>query len=101
MPTFSLNQLWQDTAGEALEWQLADHATPQPEEVVQLTGEQQIVWEALGELSDKLRETALLRYYEGLSYQEIGDILHISPKTAESRMRLAHKALRTLLQNRL
>jgi DNA-directed RNA polymerase specialized sigma24 family protein len=44
-----------------------------------------------------LRETAVLRYYEGLTYNEIGQILDIPPKTAESRMRLAHKALRKKL----
>ena len=41
----------------------------------------------------------MLRYYEGLTYNEIGDILGIPSKTAESRMRLAHKALRKLLDN--
>jgi DNA-directed RNA polymerase specialized sigma24 family protein len=39
----------------------------------------------------------VLRYYEGLSYTEIGQVLSIPTKTAESRMRLAHKALHELL----
>ena len=50
-----------------------------------------------GQIVAKLRETALLRYHEGLSYNEIGVILDISPKTVESRMRLAHK-IKELLQ---
>jgi RNA polymerase sigma-70 factor (ECF subfamily) len=56
-----------------------------------------MVWEALGQLSPKLRETAVLRYYEGCSYAEIGEILDIPAKTVESRMRLAHRALKELL----
>jgi RNA polymerase sigma-70 factor (ECF subfamily) len=65
--------------------------------MMQLTERQQVVWAAIQELSGKLRETAVLRYYEGFSYVEIGQILGIPTKTAESRMRLAHKALRKAL----
>jgi RNA polymerase sigma-70 factor (ECF subfamily) len=91
LPTFSLSQL----LGQGQ--QLSDQNTPRPDEVAMLSDRQQAVWEALGQLSPKLRETAVLRYYDGLSYREIGGILHIPPKTAESRMRLARKALRELL----
>jgi RNA polymerase sigma factor (sigma-70 family) len=59
---------------------------------------QRDVWNALGQLSPKLRETAVLRYYYSLQYKEIGEILNISPKTAESRMRLAHKKLRGIIE---
>ena len=41
----------------------------------------------------------MLRYYEGPSFIEIGAILDIPTKTAESRMRLAHKALHDLLSD--
>jgi len=78
---------------------IADENAPTPAEVSSLNERQELVWEALGRLSPKLRETAVLRYYEGLTYAEIGEILSIPPKTAESRMRLAHKALRELLQD--
>jgi RNA polymerase sigma-70 factor (ECF subfamily) len=77
--------------------QVADESVISPDESVTLNERQQLVWEALGELSPKLRETAILRYYEGLTYGEIGEVLKIPAKTAESRMRLAHKALRKIL----
>lgn len=77
---------------------IEDETLPTPSESLDLSERQQIVWEALGKLSPKLRETAVLRYYEGFTYSEIGKILSIPAKTAESRMRLAHKALRQLLQ---
>lgn len=89
LPTFSINQL---TGGE-----LTDRETPTPDELSRLTEKQQMVWQALQKLSSKLRETAVLRYYDGLTYAEIGEIVGIPTKTAESRMRLAHKALRKLL----
>ncbi|MCP4356621.1 MAG: sigma-70 family RNA polymerase sigma factor, partial [Chloroflexi bacterium] len=89
LPTFSLSQI---NSG-----QIEDQHTPTPDEMADLSEEQQQVWGALQNLSPKLRETAVLRYYESLTYAEIGHILGIPTKTAESRMRLAHKALKKLL----
>ena len=50
--------------------------------------------EGLKTLSPCLREAVALRYGQELTYREMGDILNIPPKTAESRVRLAHQALR-------
>lgn len=90
LPTFSISQL--------VNRQIEDHDTRAPEDMAHLTERQQIVWNALQQLTPKLRETAVLRYYEGLTFAEIGQILDIPRKTAESRMRLAHKALREILK---
>jgi RNA polymerase sigma-70 factor (ECF subfamily) len=86
LPTFSL--------GAMTEADVADQESPRPDELADLSDRQRVVWQALAELSAKLRETAVLRYYEALSYSEIGAILGIPAKTVESRMRLAHAALR-------
>jgi RNA polymerase sigma-70 factor (ECF subfamily) len=90
LPTFSINDQVRD--------EVADDAVPTPAESMLLNEQQQQVWNALQQLTPKLRETAVLRYYEGLTYNDIGQILSIPSKTAESRMRLAHKALRKLLE---
>jgi RNA polymerase sigma-70 factor (ECF subfamily) len=89
LPSVSLQQLNDQEA--------RDLAAAQPDERAVLSERQRLIWTALGELSPKLREVAILRYYAGLQYAEIGQILGIPPKTAESRMRLAHKALREWL----
>lgn len=89
LPTFSLQQLTQQD--------VADRHAPEPDDLLSLNERQRAVWQALGKLSPKLRETAVLRYYHGLRYSEIGEVLDIPAKTAESRMRLAHNALRELL----
>jgi RNA polymerase sigma-70 factor (ECF subfamily) len=78
-----------------------DPTAPLPDERAALNEQQRAVWDAVGELSPKLREVAILRYYGGLQYGEIGEVLDIPPKTAESRMRLAHKALREQLSDLL
>lgn len=93
LPTFSLHQ--------AATAQVEDKESPSPDDLINLDETQQAVWQALQQLTPKLRETAVLRYYEGLAYNEIGDILGIPTKTAESRMRLAHKALRELLTEQI
>jgi RNA polymerase sigma-70 factor, ECF subfamily len=77
--------------------QIADRSRPQPEEGLAFSEQQRAVWAALQSLSPRLRETAILRYYEELTYVEIGQIQGIPAKTAQSRMRLAHKQLQILL----
>jgi RNA polymerase sigma-70 factor (ECF subfamily) len=53
---------------------------------------------AIAGLSPQLREAVVLRYAHGLSYREIAEVMGCPPKTAESRVRLAHQQLRHLLQ---
>lgn len=91
LPSLSLQQLNDQEARDA--------TAPQPDERAVLNERQRLIWNALGDLSPKLREVAILRYYAGLQYAEIGQVLGIPPKTAESRMRLAHKALRERLND--
>lgn len=89
LPTFSLQLLGGEDA--------SDPQARRPDDVIALSEQQKAVWSAIGDLSVKLREVAILRYFGGLPYAEIGEILGIPAKTAESRMRLAHKALRQSL----
>lgn len=57
-------------------------------------GEQaQRVQRALSRLSPKLRAVAVLRYVEGLSYEELSQVLDCSMGTIKSRLNRAHAAL--------
>lgn len=69
-----------------------------PEAVLAERDLQHSVERALGRLSPRLREAIVLRYGHGLMYREMADIMNCPQKTAESRVRLAHEALRGLLQ---
>jgi len=51
------------------------------------------VQRAIGELKPKLRWPILLRYLEGLSYEEIGKVLGCSKGTVASRLNRGHSAL--------
>lgn len=57
------------------------------------------VQKAILSLSPKLRAIVSLRYLEGLSYEEIAEVLEISLGTVKSRLFLAHETLRPLLQD--
>ncbi len=52
---------------------------------------------ALAALSPRLREAVTLRYAHGLTFREMAEVLGCPQKTAESRVRLAHQALRRAL----
>ncbi|PJF44816.1 MAG: hypothetical protein CUN55_02080 [Phototrophicales bacterium] len=57
----------------------------------------QLLKEGLQTLSPRLREAVALRYGQGLTYREMAEILGVPSKTAESRVRLAHQALRKVM----
>ena len=56
------------------------------------------VQQAILGLSPKLRAIVSLRYLEGLSYEEIADVLDLSMGTVKSRLFLAHETLRPVLE---
>jgi RNA polymerase sigma-70 factor (ECF subfamily) len=80
---------------EVAEW-LAGSEEP-PERAAARHSAQQAVFDALRKLSPKLREAVVLRYFDGLSFREMAQVIGCPQKTAESRVRLAHDALYRLL----
>jgi RNA polymerase sigma-70 factor (ECF subfamily) len=68
---------------------------PEQQAILETTCDE--VCEAVETLSRPLREAILLRYWADYTYQEIGDMLGCSMRTAQSRVRLAHKQLGTVL----
>ncbi|MEO0480032.1 MAG: sigma-70 family RNA polymerase sigma factor [Planctomycetota bacterium] len=59
------------------------------------------VHRALGRLSDKLRSVLVLRYLEGLSYDQLAETLEIQLGTVKSRLARAHVALEQILEGSL
>jgi RNA polymerase sigma-70 factor, ECF subfamily len=57
------------------------------------------VQKALAELKPKFRLPILLKYVEGLSYEEIARVLECSPGTIASRLNRAHKMLANKLRH--
>ena len=76
---------------------LADPA-PGPEQLAETTGTRDEVWIAIQQLNPSLREAVVLRHWADFTYQEIAAMLGCSMRTAQSRVRLAHKKLDQLLR---
>jgi RNA polymerase sigma-70 factor (ECF subfamily) len=64
-----------------------------PESRVLGREETEAVMEALDRLTPKLRTVVTLRYFEGLSYEQVADIIGRPVGTVKSRLRRAHRRL--------
>ncbi|MBL8131256.1 MAG: sigma-70 family RNA polymerase sigma factor [Anaerolineae bacterium] len=76
---------------------IAAPRSEQPEAAAARSDAKATVEAALRRLQPRLREAVVLRYGHGLTYREIAEVMNCPQKTAESRVRLAHDALRGLL----
>ena len=71
--------------------------SPSPEQQAIQETMRDEVWEAIETLKPPLREAIVLRHWADYTYREIGDMLGCSTRTAQSRVRLAHQRLKTVL----
>ena len=58
----------------------------------------EIINDALSKLSDSAREVIYLRYYDGLSYEQISSVLGISEQAINGRLRRAKKKMAEYLR---
>lgn len=65
------------------------------------SAEDEAIWQAVRGLSDKQQAVVVLRYYWDLSYAEVAQILDIPLGTVKSRLDLALKTLRPLLDEQM
>ena len=64
------------------------------------TAERLSLWQAVMSLSDDLRATVTMFYYDGMSVREIGGILGISEAAVKTRLRRGRERLRLLLDEK-
>lgn len=64
------------------------------------TAERLSLWQAVMSLSNDLRATVTLFYYDGMSVREIGGILGISEAAVKTRLRRGRERLRLLLDEK-
>ena len=86
-------------AGQTLDQVLPDQS-PSPFEITLDHETRQSLEAALQEIKPQFRQAVVLRDIEGLAYEEIADILQISPGTVRSRIGRGREALRNRLLDR-
>jgi RNA polymerase sigma-70 factor, ECF subfamily len=70
---------------------------PGPEQQVQVKAEGEIIAAAIARLGEEYRAALLLRFYQGLSLQEIAEALAIPLGTVKSRLSVGAQRLRGLI----
>lgn len=75
-------------------------STPDPMDRAASLDKAAAVRDALGVLSPKLRAVLVLRYFEGLSYEELSEVLDCSMGTVKSRLFRAHSTFSEILTRR-
>ncbi len=83
--------------GFSQNWTVLDDA-PNPYESLLTRETQALVWTALLRLGESSRTVLILREMEGLPYEEMAEILHVSLGTVKSRLARARQSLREELQ---
>ncbi|WP_373511409.1 RNA polymerase sigma factor [Persicitalea sp.] len=66
----------------------------QPEQAEEKNEQFQLLDEVIANLSEKRKQVLLLNVYEGKSYQEIADVMHISTNTVKNQLVKARQILR-------
>lgn len=96
--TYRKKRLPQVDLTQVLHLNLAAPRAETPEARMAQRSVEDALVKALTSLPAMLREAVVLRYGHGLTYREIAEVMDCPPKTAESRVRLAHTHLRKLLK---
>lgn len=73
---------------------------PSPQDDLLISERDHHLYKAVAKLPDDQRIAVVLRYSQGLSYEEIGTILDCPPGTVASRLNRAHSTLERRLRNR-
>lgn len=95
--TASLDEMTENQAPEIMEMPVVKGSNQ--EELVINSETSNAVKQAIAQMKPKLRIAILLRYFEDLSYEEIGEILNCSAGTVASRLNRGHKELARRLKH--
>lgn len=72
-------------------------STPSAEDVAEERAESLALWDAVGRLSENYRTAVILKFRQGLTYEEIAQVMGAPSGTVKSWVHYALKALRDML----
>lgn len=86
-----------ETSASDAWWAALTDPAPTPDEAVSRVDLSESLYAAVDDLSEDLRTTVHLHYYQGLTLQETADAIEIATSTVKHRLRAAITRLRTAL----
>lgn len=98
--TCSIHDMTAGRGEDAVEYDPPDHG-PSPRRVAENAESMQALDGALAQMSEEHREILLLRFSDGLAYEEIAETLEISIGTVKSRINRARAQLRETMKEHL
>ena len=98
--TFSMHDLWRDPEEEEGSWEPPDSA-PSPRQEAEGREQLGALEGVMAEMSSEHREILLLRFADGLAYEEIAEALELSLGTVKSRINRARNELKKRMQEYL
>jgi len=75
----------------------ADEATPEPPAAMELSERARLVREAVGRLPENQRRALMLNRFDGLSYEEVGQVMDLSVPAVKSLLWRARENVRKAL----
>ena len=98
--TFSMHDMWRDPEEEEGNWEPPDTA-PSPRQEAEGREQLGALEGVMAEMSGEHREILLLRFADGLAYEEIAETLDLSLGTVKSRINRARNELKKRMQDYL
>lgn len=95
--TFSMQDLWRDPEEDEGNWEPPDSA-PSPRQEAEGREQLEALEGVMTEMSGEHREILLLRFADGLAYEEIAEALQLSLGTVKSRINRARTELKKRMQ---
>jgi RNA polymerase sigma-70 factor (ECF subfamily) len=92
----SLDSFWGESREDGVRFDFVDPGSS-PYDLLVSTEVQQAVRQALAEVAEVFRTAVILRDLEGLSYEEVAEVLDVSVGTVKSRILRGRRALRLAL----
>ena len=94
--TYSINEGYENSDGDMKYSEITDDSS-QPDVVAEKSEMRDVINTAISELNEDYRTVIILRDIQGLSYDEISEIIDCSVGTVKSRISRGRKKLREIL----
>jgi RNA polymerase sigma-70 factor (ECF subfamily) len=81
---------------EDFEYHLESDDLPLDEQIIK-SSDYAVIWKHLDSIDEVSRQVLIMKYYDGMSYKEIGERLNMTPKHVDTKIMRAKEKVRKLI----